>query len=110
MLFEHVQVLTKGVQYNEELEREKAKFIDHNDVITVNHFSDRLNSTSVLGFLKQIKHALPRYCFRLLPIEILVIYLQPLTPEAECSPFFIIENESRMAKIDEILEIAQSRI
>jgi hypothetical protein len=48
--------------------------------------------------------------------HLFVIYLQPLTPEAKCSPLFIIESEVGLAndvirqKIDEVVEITRRRI
>jgi hypothetical protein len=48
--------------------------------------------------------------------DIFVIYIQPVTPEAKCSPLFIIESEMVMPndviqqRIEEVIEIIHRRI
>jgi hypothetical protein len=58
--------------------------------------------------MKQIEEGEVAYLF--------VVYLQPLSPKAKCSPLFIIDSKSGMAdneiqlKIDEIIAITQSHV
>jgi hypothetical protein len=69
---------------------------------------DAVSCANTFVGMKEIQEGEVAYLF--------VIHLQPLIPGPKCSPLFMIESESGMAdkavqnKIDEILEVARSRI